>query len=123
MSAQHAEPQRAASDPVVAYERSGGIAVITLDRPQRANAVVPELVEERCTALARGRRDDVGACVLAGAGRSFCAGHDLREAHDPISEAEDTRRLHRVQDVTRLVRQAPFAVVAAVHGYALGAGC
>jgi 2-(1,2-epoxy-1,2-dihydrophenyl)acetyl-CoA isomerase len=123
MSVQHAEPQAAQSDPVVAYQERGGIAVITLNRPHRLNAVVPELVEELCTALGRARRDDVGACVLTGAGRSFCAGHDLRQEHEPITEAEDTRRLHRVQDVTRLVRQAPFAVVAAVHGYALGAGC
>jgi 2-(1,2-epoxy-1,2-dihydrophenyl)acetyl-CoA isomerase len=123
MSAQLAEPQPGQSDPVVAYQHSDGIAVITLNRPHRLNAVVPELVEELCTALGRARRDDVGACVLTGAGRSFCAGHDLRQEREPISEAEDTRRLHRVQDVTRLVRQAPFAVVAAVHGYALGAGC
>jgi 2-(1,2-epoxy-1,2-dihydrophenyl)acetyl-CoA isomerase len=123
MSAQHAEPQPVHRDPVVAYEERGGIAVITLNRPHRLNAVVPELIEELCEALAKARRDEVGACVLSGAGRSFCAGHDLRQEHEPISEAEDQRRLHRVQDVTRLVRQAPFAVVAAVHGYALGAGC
>jgi 2-(1,2-epoxy-1,2-dihydrophenyl)acetyl-CoA isomerase len=107
----------------VTYELSGGIAVITLNRPHRLNAVVPELVEQLCAALGQARQDDVGACVLTGAGRSFCAGHDLRHEHEPISEAEDRRRLHRIQDVTRLVRQAPFPVIAAVHGYALGAGC
>ena len=100
-----------------------GIAVVTLDRPHRLNAVVPELVEQLCAALGQARRDDVGACVLTGAGRSFCAGHDLREEREAISEAEDRRRLHRMQDVTRLIRQAPFPVIAAVHGYALGAGC
>src|SRR5215472_6545846 len=123
MSVQQAEPAPAGSDQVVTYEARGGIAVITLNRPQRLNAVVPALVEEMCAALGRARRDDVGACVLAGAGRSFCAGHDLRQQHEPISEAEDQRRLQRVQDVTRLIRQAPFPVIAAVHGYALGAGC
>lgn len=108
---------------MVTYEFGAGIAVITLNRPHRLNAVVPELVEQLCTALGQARQDDAGACVLTGAGRSFCAGHDLRREHEPISEAEDRRRLHRMQDVTRLVRQAPFPVVAAVHGYALGAGC
>jgi 2-(1,2-epoxy-1,2-dihydrophenyl)acetyl-CoA isomerase len=111
------------SDQVVTYESAAGIAVITLNRPHRLNAVVPELVERLCTALGQARHDDVAACVLTGAGRSFCAGHDLRQEHEPISEAEDRRRLHRIQDVTRLVRQAPFPVISAVHGYALGAGC
>jgi enoyl-CoA hydratase/carnithine racemase len=123
MSTQRAEPQPSASDEVVTYESIAGIAVVTLNRPHRLNAVVPELVERLCAVLGQARQDDVAACVLTGAGRSFCAGHDLRQEHEPISEAEDRRRLHRIQDVTRLVRQAPFPVIAAVHGYALGAGC
>jgi 2-(1,2-epoxy-1,2-dihydrophenyl)acetyl-CoA isomerase len=123
MSTQRTDRQPAASDQVVMYESVDGIAVVTLNRPHRLNAVVPELVERLCAALGRARQDDVAACVLTGAGRSFCAGHDLRQEYEPISEAEDRRRLHRIQDVTRLVRQAPFPVIAAVHGYALGAGC
>jgi len=123
MNTQRADPQPAATDQVVTYESIDGIAVVTLNRPHRLNAVVPELVERLCAALGRARQDDVAACVLTGAGRSFCAGYDLRQEHEPISEAEDRRRLHRIQDVTRLVRQAPFPVIAAVHGYALGAGC
>jgi len=123
MSTQRADRQPAASDQVVTYESVDGIAVVTLNRPHRLNAVVPELVERLCAALGQARQDDVAACVLTGAGRSFCAGHDLRQEYEPISEAEDRRRLHRIQDVTRLVRQAPFPVIAAVHGYALGAGC
>jgi len=107
----------------VTYESAADIAVITLNRPHRLNAVVPDLVERLCAALGQARHDDVAAAVLSGAGRSFCAGHDLRQEHEPISEAEDRRRLHRVQDVTRLIRQAPFPVISAVHGYALGAGC
>jgi len=123
MNIQRAETRPADGDQAVRYESADGIAVITLSRPHRLNAVVPELVEELCVALDQARRDDVGACVLTGAGRSFCAGHDLREEREPLSEAEDQRRLNRVQDVTRLVRQAPFPIIAAVHGYALGAGC
>ncbi len=123
MSTQRAERGLAAHDQVVTYESGAGIAVITLNRPHRLNAVVPELVERLCAALGQARHDDVAACILTGAGRSFCAGHDLRQEHEPISEAEDRRRLHRIQDVTRLVRQEPFPVISAVHGYALGAGC
>jgi enoyl-CoA hydratase/carnithine racemase len=123
MSTQPADRQPAASDQVVTYESIDSIAVVTLNRPHRLNAVVPELVERLCAALGQARQDDVVACVLTGAGRSFCAGHDLRQEYEPISEAEDRRRLHRIQDATRLVRQAPFPVIGAVHGYALGAGC
>jgi len=107
----------------VRYEVSEQIAVITLNRPHRLNAVVPQLVEELCAALSRARVDQVGACVLTGAGRAFCSGHDLKEPAEAITEDEDRRRLQRMQDVTRLIRQAPFPVIAAVHGYALGAGC
>lgn len=111
------------SEPVVGYQAAEGIAVVTLNRPHRLNAVVPELVEGLCAALSQARADQVGACVLTGAGRAFCSGHDLKQEPEPISEDEDRRRLQRMQDVTRLVRQAPFPVIAAVHGYALGAGC
>lgn len=116
-------PATSPGDPVVLYQATDGIAVVTLNRPHRLNAVVPELVEGLCTALDTARADQVGACVLTGAGRAFCSGHDLKQEAEPISEDEDRRRLQRVQDITRLVRQAPFGVVAAVHGYALGAGC
>jgi 2-(1,2-epoxy-1,2-dihydrophenyl)acetyl-CoA isomerase len=107
----------------VRYEVRDQVAIITLNRPHRLNAVVPQLVEDLCAALSQARADQVGACVLTGAGRAFCSGHDLKEPADPISEDEDRRRLQRMQDVTRLVRQSPFPVIAAVHGYALGAGC
>src|SRR5215471_20194463 len=112
-----------AGEPVVGYQVADGIAVVTLNRPHRLNAVVPELVEGLCAALSQARADQVGACVLTGAGRAFCSGYDLKQEPELISENEDRRRLQRTQDVTRLVRQAPFPVIAAVHGYALGAGC
>src|SRR5258708_5978700 len=122
MNTERAERQPTVSDQVVTYESIDGIAVITLNRPHRLNAVVPELVERLCAALGQARQDDVAACVLTGAGRSFCAGHDLRQEYEPISEAEDRRRLHRIQDVTRLVRPAPFPAITAVHRHAPGAG-
>ena len=111
------------NDAVVRYRMTEGIATITLDRPHRLNAVVPELVEELCSALDQAVYDDVGAAVLTGAGRAFSSGHDLREPEAGGSEAAKRARLQRIQDVTRKVRQAPFPVIAAVRGYALGAGC
>lgn len=107
----------------VDYEVRNDVAWIHLNRPERLNAVVPELIEDFCLALRRAMSDDVAAAVLAGRGRAFCAGVDLKRQEEPAGEFEERRRLERIQDVTRLIHQAPFPIIAAVHGYALGAGC
>lgn len=107
----------------VLYSQEDSVATIRLNRPERLNAMIPQLVEDLCSGLERATREQVGAVVLAGGERAFCAGHDLKYVEDPISEAEQRRRLQRVQDVTRLIRQAPYPVIAAVRGYALGGGC
>lgn len=98
-----------------------GIAVISLNRPERLNAVVPALVDDLLAALDAVARHDSGAraVVLTGTGRAFCAGHDLKE---PVEPGDSRRRLERIQDVTRRIRALPQPVVAAVHGYAIGAG-
>ncbi|HEX8868098.1 MAG TPA: enoyl-CoA hydratase/isomerase family protein [Lentzea sp.] len=106
---------------VVDYERRGEIALVHLNRPERLNAVVPELVEDLLAALGQAR--DARVIVLAGRGRAFCAGHDLKEP-EPEETVEQTRlRLEQIQEVTRRIRRFPGVVIAAVHGYALGAGC
>ncbi|MGW3242744.1 enoyl-CoA hydratase/isomerase family protein [Streptomyces sp. NPDC001070] len=109
--------------PPVSYDRAGEIAVIRLDRSHRLNAVVPELVDALVEALLRARREEVRAAVLAGRGRAFCSGHDLRE--EPHSDGIEAARarIDRIQEITRQIRRSPFPVIAAVHGYALGAGC
>ncbi|WP_199431290.1 enoyl-CoA hydratase/isomerase family protein [Qaidamihabitans albus] len=97
-----------------------GVALIWLNRPGRLNAVAPELVDDLLTALGRvAADDDVRAVVLAGRGRAFCAGHDLKA---PAPEGDSRARLERLQDVTRRLRALPQPVIAAVHGYAIGAG-
>lgn len=107
----------------VEYEEKDNVARIFLNRPERLNAVVPQLVEDLCQALDRANEDRVAAVILAGRGRAFCAGHDLRFEEPPVPDSEKRRRLERMQDVTRKIRQAGHPVIAAVHGYALGAGC
>lgn len=114
---------RKVNDRTVEYERSEGIAFIHLNRPHRLNAVIPRLVEELCRALDAAVEDEAGAVVLAGRGRAFCAGADLRHEEPDVTEGEERRQLQRIQDVTRKIRQAPCAVISAVQGYALGAGC
>jgi 2-(1,2-epoxy-1,2-dihydrophenyl)acetyl-CoA isomerase len=108
---------------VVDYQLNGEIALIELNRPERLNAVNPQLVEDLNAALDQADKDGVKAVILTGKGRAFCAGHDLKSDAKFTDEIELRRRLQRTQDVTRKIRQAPYPVIAAVHGYALGAGC
>lgn len=107
----------------VDYDLSGGVARLHLNRPARLNAVVPQLVDELLDALDQARRDDARVVILAGRGRAFCAGHDLKEDVPPETVGQTRERLERIQDVTRRIRAYPGVVIAAVHGYALGAGC
>lgn len=106
----------------VSYVTTGPVALVHLDRPHRLNAVVPALVDGLLLAFERAHADGVRAVVLAGRGRAFCAGHDLKEPAPAEDEAAARVRLQRIQDVTRAIRSLPAPVVAAVHGYALGAG-
>ncbi|MGH3518192.1 MAG: enoyl-CoA hydratase/isomerase family protein [Haloechinothrix sp.] len=106
---------------MVEVEIADGIGWIWLNRPERLNAVVPALVDDLLSALdtlAR-ERSGVRAVVLTGLGRAFCAGHDLKE---PAPEGDARLRLERIQDVTRRIRSLGAPVIAAVHGYAIGAG-
>lgn len=114
--------ETASPGPVVSYEREGAVAVVTLDRPERLNAVNMALIEGLCAGLERARSEGAGAVVLTGAGRAFCAGHDFTQATEPDLE-QARANLQRLQDVTRAIRSLSGPVIAAVHGYALGAGC
>ena len=65
---------------VLVEDAGGGVRVVTLNRPQRLNAITPELLEDLIAALQAADRDPaIRAVVLTGAGRAFCAGDDLKE--------------------------------------------
>ncbi|HET9092308.1 MAG TPA: enoyl-CoA hydratase/isomerase family protein [Acidimicrobiales bacterium] len=111
------------SSEVVGYALEGEIALVTLNRPERLNAVNHDLVRGLCRALDRAGADGAAAVVLTGAGRAFCAGHDLKQPPETVPDEHSLRRLQDIQDVTRKIRALAAPVIAAVHGYALGAGC
>lgn len=96
------------------------VAVIHLNRPERLNAVNGLLIDGLLDALAQVETSRCGAVILAGHGRAFCAGHDLREPRG--DDVALMRRLEHLQDVTRRIRRLPVPVIAAVHGHAVGAG-
>jgi enoyl-CoA hydratase/carnithine racemase len=99
------------------------LAVITMSRPARRNALSLEHMEELIDAFRGvGRRGDVGAIVLRGAGPAFCAGHDLSEMTG--RSPEFYRHLFDTCTVLMETIQAiPHPVIAQVHGMATAAGC
>jgi enoyl-CoA hydratase/carnithine racemase len=104
--------------------RSGSIAILRLNRPERLNAVDEELYGELLDGLERAAADPaVRAVILAGAGRAFCVGADLK-AHSAGERSQDDLAEYVAlgQQVCAQIQAMGTPVVAAVHGYALGAG-
>ncbi|MFN8558806.1 MAG: enoyl-CoA hydratase/isomerase family protein [Dehalococcoidia bacterium] len=112
------------SESLVLYEKVDGVARLTLNRPAALNAVNLAMRDEFWWLLLAVRDDpDVRAVVLRGAGeRAFCAGADVKEFGTAPSLV-DARRARRERDLWGLLASLPKPVVAAVHGWALGAGC
>ena len=104
---------------------AAGVRTITLNRPERLNAVNPRLAEELPLAMAQAAHDDaVRVVVITGAGRGFCAGLDLGE-QGRIEAAGRTTRLDPYYWVGRWVQSITTCekpVIAAVNGAAAGAG-
>ena len=101
----------------------GAICVITLNRPARLNAINPALLAGLNTALGRACADQrIGAIVLTGAGRAFCAGDDLIEQRSMLNadEAAITEFVGAIQQVTHHLMFGDTLVVVAVRGWAVG---
>ena len=114
------------STTVQVSEPENHIAVVRLSRPDAMNAYNEALLTDLVDALERlDERDDIRALVLTGDGEAFCSGGDLEEL--PLSPEMDFEKYERglglFQTVIRTLRGIRTPVVAAVNGYALGAGC
>jgi enoyl-CoA hydratase len=107
----------------ILYSLADGIAEIRLNRPHRMNAVTQQLYDELNDALGRAEADrDARVVLLTGEGRAFCVGADLKE-HKAGRTAFDRRQyLQGEQIVCKRLLTLKRPVVAAVNGYALGAG-
>lgn len=110
--------------PPIIYATSEGIAEIRLSRPDRLNAVVEALYDALLAALDEAERDRaVRVVVLTGEGRAFSVGADLKEhAGQERTDFEKRQYLLRANSVCRRLRGLAKPVIAAVNGYALGAG-
>lgn len=109
-----------------ALELAGGVATLTLDRPERLNALTFEVYADLREFFEElPHRDDVRVVVITGRGRAFCSGGDVHEIIGPLVEADEKAQL----DFTRMtgavihaMRTCPHPIVAAVNGTAAGAG-
>jgi enoyl-CoA hydratase/carnithine racemase len=107
----------------IVYEQDGGIAILTLNRPERRNALSLSLMLEAIDRFRQiGTNPEIRAVVLAAAGHVFCSGHDLSEM-----TGRDINAYRRIFDVcTELmtgIQTIPQPVIAEVQGTATAAGC
>lgn len=111
------------TEPLILLTISDGVAYLTLNRAQRHNSLVPELVGELSYALAEVRRHDLVALVLAGAGKSFSTGGDIAAFH---TVPRGQRRAYAETLVGGLhgailtLLEMPMPVIARVHGPVTG---
>lgn len=111
---------------VVLYETDGPIATITLNRPDKLNAMNADVVSELDRRFAQAGADDaVKVVLLAGNGRAFSAGFDIDdEIEDKTETALDWHPvLRRDADMTMRIWACPKPTIAVVHGYCLAGGC
>ena len=111
------------SAPLVQYECRGAIAVLTLNRPDKLNAINAAMIDELSRALDTAEADEaVRVIVLAGAGKAFSAGFDLdMETGDGAPDPAAIRRaLHNDLRIIMRFWDSPKVTLAAVHRYCLG---
>ena len=107
---------------MLSTEQLPGITTLTLQRPERGNALGPELVEALISAAEAAMADQsVHTLVLRGAGRHFCTGLDLTDLAT-LSDGDLLLRLVRIETLLALLWHAPIRTVALAHGRTWGAG-
>jgi len=108
----------------ILYEKSNGVATITLNRPQALNAFTPQMNNELSQALREAERDgEVRCVVLTGSGRAFCAGQDLKGRTREQRGSLGQSLRERYNPIILRIRNMEKVVLAAVNGIAAGAGC
>ena len=111
---------------VLLIETRGAVRLLTLNRPSKLNAINADLVHALTDALLDAQADDaVSVIVLAGAGRAFSAGADTSVPRPLTVETRPNLIKHGDTNIalTKLLARVDKPIIAAVHGYALGAGC
>jgi 2-(1,2-epoxy-1,2-dihydrophenyl)acetyl-CoA isomerase len=106
------------------YEMSDDVAIVTLNRPERFNAINADLSASLIAALGQAA-DEARAVVLTGEGKAFCSGADLSGFVDEYQDKRPDLAKHLEDEfhpMVRAISECPLPVVAAVNGVAAGAG-
>lgn len=114
-------------------KKEDGVVTLTMNRPDSLNALSGDMMERLLEALPRLSRDsDVGAIILTGAGRGFCAGGDVKgmaasneasgEKSAPASMEQRARGLRESMEISRYLHECPKPTIAMVRGPVAGAG-
>jgi len=110
----------------IIYETENNIATITLNRPEKRNALNDALINSLKNALSRANEDEnLRAVVIKGAGKDFCSGADL-SALQKIAESDVLENLwdaENLMELLAMIRKIKIPVIAAVQGRALAGGC
>jgi 2-(1,2-epoxy-1,2-dihydrophenyl)acetyl-CoA isomerase len=116
------------SEKTIKVEQDSAVCVLTLNRPDRLNALTVAAAHDFIEAVDQALAQKSRAIVLTGSGRAFCAGGDLREMQeiagkDGRVEAFFDEPLRLLNKAILLIRQTPVPFIAAVNGVASGGGC
>lgn len=117
------QPQTTAAEPLVHTKLEDGVLTLTLNRPQQYNALSWAMLEALREALSSAQDPAVRVVVLAGAGKAFCAGHDLKEMRANCTLDFQRRLFALCSEVMLSLIRLPVPVIARVHGIATAAGC
>lgn len=111
-------------EPILLRHDDGGVATLTLNRPSQFNSLSEEMLEELQAAFDAIAKDPaVRAVVIAGAGKAFCAGHDLKQMRANHSKAYMQMLFKQCGKMMMTIAEMPQPVIARVHGIATAAGC
>src|SRR5688572_28860518 len=114
------------TDQVVIYSVDGAVARVTLNRPEKRNALNDAVIAGIQEGLKKAASDEhVKAVVISGAGKDFCSGADLSALQKiaGASVAENSEDARSLLELFLLIRQLPVPVIAGVTGRALAGGC
>jgi enoyl-CoA hydratase/carnithine racemase len=108
---------------LVKFHLEDKIAVVTLNRPDRLNAISSDFIDALLDALTKAERSDADVILLEAEGRAFCAGDDLEELVniDPTPDHVNGF-VKRIQDVSRMLMFGSKPVICAAQGYVVGGG-